>query len=121
MKRIFLPAGSPLPCRTAAHELSAHSGAPVVEALASVTLVAGDVVLTVGNAIDTWPAFAAKVPLATRAEEWELVADADGAWMFAGSTPRNVCRAVLGWIAQPEREANRVSRYPVRERFTMWD
>ena len=78
-------------------------------------------VFAIGDAIDAWPWAGARVPRVIRAEEWELVSEVGGAWIFAGSTPRNICRAVLGWIAHPARESNRLSRYPVRERFTMWD
>lgn len=121
VKRIYLSTDAPLACRTAAHELAQCRGARVIASAPPATLQAGDVVLAVGSAIDAWPAAAARVPAEVRAEEWELVAELDGAWIFAGSAPRNVCRAVLGWIAHPARESNRLSRYPVRDRFTMWD
>lgn len=96
-------------------------GAQIVVPLEPPAMHAGDVVFAVGDEINAWPWAAEKVPDAARAGEWELVAEKNGAWIFAGTSPRNVCRAVLGWMAQPEREANRLSRYPVRERFTMWD
>lgn len=121
MKHIYLPQDSSPPCQTAAGELARHIGAEVVAGTAPVPLNPGDVVLAVGAEIDRWPAAAGRLSAADRAGEWELVDEQQGAWVFAGSSPRNVCRAVLGWIAHPARETNRVSRYPLRERFTMWD
>lgn len=122
MKQIFLAPDSPWPCRTAARELAQHTGARVAAQAAPAVLGVGDVVLAVGEeALKRYPQFAARVSEAQRRGEWELVAEHGGAWMFAGATPRNVCRAALGWIAHPQRETNRVSTYPVAERFTMWD
>src|SRR5688572_468768 len=121
MNHIFLPVSAPLPCQTAAAELARHTAAKVGVPSGDPTLRAGDVAFAVGDEITRWPWAAARVAADVRAGEWELVAEQNGAWIFAGSSPRNVCRAVLGWIAHPERETNRLSRYPVRERFTMWD
>lgn len=121
MKRIFVPSPALLPCHTAALELARHVRAPLAAESAPATLQPGDVVLAVGDEIEAWPAMAAKVSTEARAGEWELVTEVDGAWIFAGSSPRNVCRAVLSWMAHPARETNRLSRFPVRERFTMWD
>jgi hypothetical protein len=90
VKRIYLSPDAPLPCQTAAHELAQRRGARVIASAPPGTLQAGDVVLAVGSAIDAWPAAAARVPAEVRAEEWELVAEIDGAGIFAGSTPRNV-------------------------------
>jgi hypothetical protein len=119
MKRIFLSPAAPLPCQTAARELAQHTGATVLP-VASPTPVDGDAVLAVGRELTAWPEAWARVRDVADGE-WELVTTAGGTMIFAGSSPRNVCRAVLGWIAQPEREMNRLSTYPVRERFTMWD
>jgi hypothetical protein len=121
MKRIFLPPFAPLPCQTAARELAQHAGAQLMATLAPKILQAGDVVFAVGEEIEAWPAAARKVSAEVRTGEWELVTEVNGTWIFAGSSPRNICRAVLGWIAHPARESNRLSRYPVRQRFTMWD
>ncbi|HTO02228.1 MAG TPA: hypothetical protein VL069_00940, partial [Opitutus sp.] len=121
MNRIFLPPSAPLPSQTAAHELARHAKVAVIATAAPGTLQPGDVVFAVGAEIDTWSFAASQVSAEVRAGEWELVTERDGAWVFAGSSPRNVCRAVLGWIAHPARESNRLSRYPVSERFTMWD
>lgn len=121
MKQIYLSSDAPLACRTAARELARHRSLAVIAVPAPKKLLAGDVAFAVGDEIDAWPAAAASLPTEARAEEWELAIEVEGAWIFAGSTPRNVCRAVLGWIAHPARESNRLSRYPVRERFTMWD
>ena len=110
-----------MPCRTAARELANTSGLRVVEAAAPAVLQAGDVVLAVAEEIDRFPVFAARLDPTQRAQEWEMVWREDDTWLFAGATPRNVCRTVLGWLAHPARETNRVSTYPVKERFTMWD
>lgn len=121
MKQVFLPASAPLPLQTAARELVEAKTLTLLAAPPPVVLAPGVVVLAVGNEIDRWPELARQVPAAARAEEWEFVAESGGAWIFAGSTPRNVCKAVLAWLAHPEKETNRLSRYPVKHRFTMWD
>lgn len=121
MKRLFLSVSAPLPCRTAARELAHHTGARIVTEAPPSLLQEGDGVFAVGSEIERWTEAAEKVPTGVRAGEWELMSALGKGWIFAGSSPRNVCRVVLAWIAHPAREQNRLSRYPVRERFTMWD
>ncbi|MES2694071.1 MAG: hypothetical protein V4773_11405 [Verrucomicrobiota bacterium] len=121
MKHIYLSPAAPLPCHTAARELAQHLGLPVRSVAAPAALQDGDIALLVGAELERYPAFAGRLAAAQRGMEWEVVADEGGAWVFAGATPRNLCRAVLAWIAHPERERNRVSTYAITERFTMWD
>lgn len=118
--RIVLAPRSPLPCRTAARELAAKNPShEIVEAPLSAA-AAGDIVLVLGAELERWKPAWAQVQ-ASREQEWELATTLEGVTILAGSSPRNVCRVALGWLAHPERETERLSTYPVRERFTMWD
>lgn len=118
--RVVLPPESPRPIRTAARELAAHTGAPVVELPVGSPLAAGDLVLVLGEALRShggaWSRLGDPVP-----REWELVLPEGGGLLIAGSSPRNVVRAALGWIEAPDAETGRLSTYELQERFTMWD
>ncbi len=118
---IRLAASSALPVKTAASELSQKTGATIRTAPPGEPIAAGEIVLAAGEEIRTYPKAAARLPEEARGKEWELVVETGGGLLIAGATPRNVCRAALGWIADPERETNRVSVYRFTERFTMWD
>ncbi len=120
---IVLPPDSPLPLRTAAEELAKASGVPIATRAHASNSPAGAVVLTLGDELRRYPSAQAQLDAGGGATgEWELVhVSSDGCLVIAGSTPRNVCRAALGWIAHPARETGRLSRYRFTDRFTMWD
>jgi len=120
-ERIYLPPESELPLKTAAAELAEHTGASVVGRAHKGAVGAGDIILVTGAAVGEYKEAASLLPDASAHREWELVKSAAGGLLIAGSTPRNVCRAALGWIENPERETDRLSVYRFEERFTMWD
>lgn len=119
--RILLPPDSALPVKTAAAELAGKTHARVVHRPHSGTIEPGTIVLVTGTSIRTYAEAASRLPDSLRDKEWELVQAAGGGLLIAGSSPRNVCRAALGWIEDPVGETNRVSAYQFEERFTMWD
>ncbi len=81
----------------------------------------GEIVLAVGKDVRAYPKAAAMLPGAPLPGEWDLVKSDGLGLVIAGSTPRNVCRAALGWIENPDRETDRLSIYQFEERFSMWD
>lgn len=119
--RILIAPESPRPVQTAARELAAHSGAAIVTQPHPVAAAAADFVLVVGDDLRFYPAAAERLARPPTDGEWELNLPTKAGWILAGRTPRNVCRAALAWIAHPDRETNRVSRFDSEERFTMWD
>jgi hypothetical protein len=120
-KQILLPPGSALPVKTAATELAAKTHAPVIQRPHTGTIHPGDIVLAVGGSVRSYPEAASQVQDSIAGKEWELVRSVGGGLCIAGSTPRNVCRAALGWIEDPAGETDRLSVYRFEERFTMWD
>lgn len=118
--RIVLPPSSPLPLETAAFELAAKTGAEIVRRSRSGAVEAGEIVLALGESILAIPDAAAHLPGAG-APEWELVTRVRGGLVIAGSSPRNVCRAALSWIANPALEMGSPATFAFVERFTMWD
>ena len=120
-KQILLPPDSALPVKTAARELAAKTHAKVVPRPHAGTIIPGDIVLAVGSSIRDYPEAASKLPDSVNDKEWELVQSVGGGLLIAGRTPRNTCRAALGWIEDPAGETDRLSVYEFDERFTMWD
>lgn len=119
VRRIWLAPDSALPIQTAARELAAHTGGVVFPAPHPAAAGEDDIVLAAGDELRFYPS--ARDRLGSTAEEWELNLATPAGRIIAGRTPRNVCRAALAWIANPGREADRVSRFQFTERFTMWD
>ncbi len=117
-RRILLAPGSPLPLRTAASELARATGATVVEHAHPAIPSAGDILLVLAADLPRYPELQSGAGVS---REWELVRPLGGGLVIAGSTPRNVCRAALGWLANPAGETGRLSTYRFDERFTMWD
>lgn len=118
---IFVPPGAPAPLETAAHELAHHTGGKIERRDHASPLHSGEVALVLGTDARRYAELAARLTVETLAREWELVARSGEGLVFAGATPRNVCRAVLGWITDPVRELNRLSLYCFAERRTRWD
>jgi hypothetical protein len=118
---IYLSPAAPVPVQTAANELAAAVGGSVVTAApASWEENRRAIALVTGAELRRWPAAWARLGRETGGE-WELI-EAVGQWLvMAGATPRNVCHAALAWLAAPERETGRLSRYRFSDRFTMWD
>ena len=101
--------------------MAAKTHAKVVPRPHAGTINPGDIVLAVGSSIRSYPEAASKLPDSVNDKEWELVQSVGGGLLIAGSTPRNACRAALGWIEDPAGETGRLSIYQFDERFTMWD
>ena len=120
-KKIYLPPDAPLPVKTAAAELAAGTGAMVVEQKHKGKVHSGEIILAVGDGVSAYKEAAALLPDPSAHREWELVTRASGGLLIAGTTPRNVCRAALGWMENPARETDRLSVYRFTERVTMWD
>ena len=118
---IFLPPDSPLPVKTAAVELATATGANIAKRRHQGPILAGEIVLAVGAEVSKYPESQSLLPDPTAHREWELVAAPEGGLLFAGTTPRNVCRAALDWIDNPKRETGRLSVYRFSQRATMWD
>jgi hypothetical protein len=119
--KILLPPGSGIAIRTAASELAGATRATVRESSLSGVPGSGEIALVLGARLNAYPDAAARLHAASNPKEWELVQPAGDGLLIAGSTPRNVCRAALGWIADPRGETGRLSTYRFDERFTMWD
>ena len=119
--KIYAPAGSPVPVRTAAAELAAATGAAVLDRPHQGPLGPGEIAFALGDDVKRYPGAAALLPRGPLPREWEVVARDGGGLLIAGSSPRGVCRAALGWIENPARETDRLSVYRFEERFTMWD
>jgi hypothetical protein len=119
--KIYLPPDSPAPLRTAAAEIAAQTGSSILQQAHEGALRPGEIVLALAARVRAYPQAAAMLPGGSLPKEWELVKADGGGLLIAGSTPRNVCRAALGWIENPERETDRLSVYHFDERFTMWD
>jgi hypothetical protein len=120
-KKICLPPDSDLPLRTAAAELAGQTGAKIIYRSHTGVIDPGDIVLVIGSSIGAYPKIVSMLPDQYGKIEWELVHRIGGGLLIAGSMPRNVCRAVLGWITNPVRETDRLSIYRFDDRFTMWD
>jgi hypothetical protein len=120
-RRILLAPQSDVAIRTASAELAQATGASVIEWARGGKIEEGDIVLALGGDAHVFPAAASRLAAISSNQEWELVIPANGGLVIAGSTPRNVCKAALGWIANPARETDRLSLYKFTERFTMWD
>ena len=120
-KRIILPPGSTLPVQTAAREVAAATGARMVNRPQDGKLDSGEIALALGDQARKYAQARDLLEKTSGAREWELVKADNGGLLIAGSSPRNVCRAALAWIADPEGESGRVSTYAFEERFTMWD
>lgn len=120
-ERIVLPPDSPLPLETAAKELSEHTRAGIVRRPHAGQVSPSEIVLVSGTDIGRYPDADARLSDEVRRGEWELVQSMNGGLIIAGASPRNVCRASLGWIENPAGETNRLSVYSFEERFTMWD
>jgi hypothetical protein len=120
-KRIVLPPESPLPVRTAAQELSAETGASIVERPLPKAIGSGEILLALGEAVRNYPLARRLLESRNPGPEWEIVQAGNGGLLIGGSSPRNVCRASLGWIHDSAIETSRLSVYPLEERFTMWD
>jgi hypothetical protein len=120
-KTVILPPGSELPVRTAAEELADRTGAEIIGRPLPGKVGAGEIVLALGREIESFPEARELYKNSSLEGEWELVKASRGGLIIAGSTPRNVCRAALAWLADPGQERGRFSRYRFLERFTMWD
>ncbi|MGH9615205.1 MAG: hypothetical protein ACRD28_00590 [Acidobacteriaceae bacterium] len=120
-KRILMASQSDIAVQTASAELAQATGARVVEWDRTGNIENGDIVLALDEDIRAFPPAAARLASVAGIREWELVVPAGGGLIIAGGTPRNVCKAALGWIADPAGETDRISTYEFTERFTMWD
>lgn len=120
-RRILIAPQSSLAVRTASAELAQATGASVAEWDRTRKIEGGDIVLALGEDVRVFPEAASRLSSISIEKEWELVIPAHGGLIIAGSTPRNVCKASLSWIADPARETDRLSTYVFTERFTMWD
>ncbi len=120
-RKIYLPTDAALPMKTAAAELADRTGGALVAQRHRGAIRDGEIVLVVGDDVSAYQEASAQLPDASAHEEWELVQSAAGGLLIAGSTPRNVCRAALGWVENPERETDRLSVFRFTERVTMWD
>src|SRR5687767_6189489 len=107
---VQLAPDAPLAVRTAADEIAAATGARLV---APGETNQPSVALLVGDDLRRFPSAFAKLNNDTSGK-WELVTLSGQTLVIAGSTPRNVCSAALGWLESPERETNRLARH----RFT---
>src|SRR6266700_3832126 len=115
---IFYSPDAPLPVLTAAAELATLTGATVIHAEPDTSRVA--IILATGDELRRFPAAQARLE-GDATGEWELIQPIGDSLLIAGATPRNVCHAALAWLADPDRETGRLSRYRFTERFTMWD
>ncbi len=118
---IFLPPDSPLPLKTAAAELARATGAKVANRKHQGPIEAGEIVLAVGADVHAHPESKSLLPDPTAHREWELVVAPNHGLLLAGTSPRNVCRAALDWIENPQRETGRISVFRFEQRITMWD
>ncbi len=119
--RIILSPGSDLPVQTAARELAAGTGAGIVKRPHNGKITSGEIVLALGRDAESYPLARRMLGGISSDREWELVKSIDGGLLIAGSSPRNVCRAALAWLADPEGATDRLSGFRFTERFTMWD
>lgn len=119
--RILLLPDSPLPVRTAAEELTAATGAEIAQSDMGNGPGRGEIALLAGARALAVPETAKLAAGRDTGGEWEVVAESGGGLVIGGSSARNVCRAALGWISDPELETGRFSAYRFAERFTMWD
>ncbi|MCE5271358.1 hypothetical protein LLH00_08735 [bacterium] len=119
--RVVIQAGAALPVRTAAEELAAAIGVQIVERETVQAPARNEIVLLTGESGLAQPSVAALSAGRDTSGEWEAVAESGGGLVIAGSAPRSLCRATLGWIANPARETGRFSTFRFEERFTMWD
>ncbi len=120
-KKIFLPPGSDLAVTTAAEALSESIGATIVKQAHSGNIQKGDIILVIGEEVKKYSEASNLLPDLTLHREWELVKKAGDGMLFSGSTARNLCRVVLGWIENPTGETDRFSSFRFEERYTMWD
>jgi len=120
-RRILLAPKSDVAIKTASVELAQATGAQVAAWTRTGKVEDGDIVLALDKDVLVFPEAASRLASIQSGKEWELVTPAGHGLAIAGSTPRNVCKAALGWIADPERETNRLSTFVFTERFTMWD
>lgn len=117
---VIVSPGSDLPLATAATEISTVSGCAIGHRKHDGVVRAGEIVLADADEIRMYGE-AVEVVAGHEGEEWELVKSIGEGLLIAGSSPRNVCRAALAWLQNPEREADRFSVFEFGERFTMWD
>lgn len=120
-KKLYLPPGSDLAIVTAAEEFSKRIGATIIDRSHTGKIEQGDIVLIVGQKVKDYQEASTLLPDSLDQREWELVKKVGDGMLFAGSTPRNLCHAVLGWLENPYRETDRFSNFRFEERYTMWD
>ena len=120
-KVIYLPEAGDLAVKTAAEEIAGRTGAKIINKSHKGKIKQGEIVLAVGDEIKAYKEASVLISKANISDEWELVKQIDDGLLFSGSTPRNVCHAVLAWIEDPVRETDRLSEFRFEERFTMWD
>lgn len=120
-RRILVVPKSDIAIQTAGAELARAAGAQVEDWDRTQRIKKGDIVLALDRDANVFPDARSRLASVAGKQEWELVIPVGQALVIAGSTPRNVCKAALAWIANPEGEANRLSTYIFTERFTMWD
>jgi len=120
-KVIYISAGSELPVKTAAEEISVKTGAKIVYQSHQGRIKLGEIVLAVRDEVNRYKEASELISEANMSVEWELVKQIDEGLLFSGSTSRNVCHAVLAWIDDPLGETDRLSVFRFGERFTMWD
>lgn len=118
---IYLPPGSALPMETAAAELAQRTGATIARRVPHGPLAVGDVALAVGADAQRYPEAARRLTTEVLGQEWELTLPIGDGLLMAGASPRNVCRTALGWLANPDRETDRLSIYRYLDRHTRWD
>ncbi len=120
-KVIYLPKNSELPVKTAAEEIAEKTGAKIIYKSHSGKINQGEIVLTVGDEINSYKEASALITDSVKSEEWSYIAQIDEGLLFSGSSSGNVCQAVLAWIDDPARETGCLSVFRFSERFTMWD
>jgi len=118
---VVFQSGAELPVRTAARELSTATGAEIVERQTVQGPSRNEILLLAGAEALNHPAVKSLSAGKDVSGEWEAVAGVNGGLVIAGNSPRSLCRAALGWIANPERETGRFSTFRFNERLTMWD
>ena len=119
--RVLLPPDPALPVRTAAEEIAAATGAKITLSGVETGPGRGEIALLTGAQALEHPAVAKLAAGRDTGGEWEAAAAWKGGLVLGASEPRSLCRAALGWIADPEGETGRFSAYRFKERFTMWD
>ena len=120
--RIILPPDSALPLVTAAAELSDATGAEVINERIPADADQSTIIIATSDMLSDIPG-ALDIAGSDNMDgkEWELVKLTGKGLVISGSSPRNICRAALFWIDDPNNETDRLSLERIEEMFTLWD